>query len=75
MQIKLWENEIPYFDAGADTPNYMETYFIETSRSNPLPCIVVLPGGGYACQTAMFAKLQALKGEFCDDVSIDKFTF
>ena len=47
MQIKLWENEIPYFDAGADTPNYMETYFIETSRSNPLPCIVVLPGGGY----------------------------
>lgn len=27
------------------------------------------------CQTEMFAKLQALKGEFCDDVSIDKFTF
>ena len=27
------------------------------------------------CQTEMFAKLGALKAEFCDDVTIDKFNF
>ena len=46
MQIKLWDKEIPYLDAGADTPNRMTTYFIDTDK--PLPCIVVYPGGGYA---------------------------
>lgn len=25
------------------------------------------------CQTALFAKLQELKGQYCDSVSIDKF--
>jgi len=45
MQIKLWEKEIPYFNPDADTPNSMDTYFIDTDK--PLPCIVVLPGGGY----------------------------
>jgi acetyl esterase/lipase len=45
MKIKLWENEIPYLDIGADTPNSMNTYFIDTEK--PLPCVVVLPGGGY----------------------------
>ncbi|MBQ2709807.1 MAG: alpha/beta hydrolase [Clostridia bacterium] len=46
MELKLWENEIPYFTEGAETPNLMTTYFIETDK--PLPCIVVYPGGGYA---------------------------
>ncbi len=45
MEIKLWENGIPYLTEGADTPNSMTTYFVETWH--PLPCIVVLPGGGY----------------------------
>ena len=27
------------------------------------------------CQTEMFAKLQALKAEFCESVSIDKFNY
>ena len=39
MELKLWENEIPYFTEGADTPNLLTTYFIETDK--PLPCIVV----------------------------------
>ena len=46
MELKLWENEIPYFTEGAETPNLMTTYFIETDK--PLPCIVVYPGGGYS---------------------------
>jgi len=46
MEIKLWENEVPYLDLGADTPNSMETYFIDTWH--PVPCVVVLPGGGYS---------------------------
>jgi acetyl esterase/lipase len=45
MNIKLWENEIPYLDIGADTPNNMTAYFIKTDK--PLPCVVVFPGGGY----------------------------
>ncbi|MCI8387974.1 MAG: alpha/beta hydrolase [Clostridiales bacterium] len=45
MELKLWEKEIPYYDAGADTPNKMTTYFVETDK--PLPCIVIYPGGGY----------------------------
>lgn len=27
------------------------------------------------CQTEIFAKLQALKGEYCESVTIDKFNF
>ena len=45
MEIKLWDKEIPYLDLGADTPNRMTTYFIDADK--PLPCVVVLPGGGY----------------------------
>ncbi|MBQ8248557.1 MAG: alpha/beta hydrolase [Clostridia bacterium] len=45
MEIKLWENNIPYYLDGADTPNMMTTYFIDTDK--PLPCIVIYPGGGY----------------------------
>ncbi len=46
MKLRLWENEIPYYNSEAETPNSMETYFIETDK--PLPCVVVLPGGAYA---------------------------
>ncbi len=46
MEIKLWENEIPYFCENADTPNLFQTFFLDTAAL--LPCVVVLPGGGYA---------------------------
>ena len=46
MEISLWGDNIPYLDVGADTPNSMTTYFLETDK--PLACIVVLPGGGYS---------------------------
>lgn len=45
MEIKLWEDEIPYFTEGAETPNRMTTYLLEGEESRP--CVVVLPGGGY----------------------------
>lgn len=44
MDIKLWNGPVPY-QTDAETPNLMHTYFLETSTA--LPCIVVLPGGGY----------------------------
>lgn len=44
--IPLWDGDIPYFTPGADTPNSMDAYWIDTDK--PLPCIVVLPGGGYS---------------------------
>ncbi len=50
MDIKLWEGKIPYRNSEADTPNAMTTYFVDTDR--PLPCIVVLPGGGYSHRAA-----------------------
>ncbi|MBQ8407334.1 MAG: alpha/beta hydrolase [Clostridia bacterium] len=46
MQLKLWENDIPYFDPLADTPNQMTTFLLETTEKHP--CVVVLPGGGYS---------------------------
>ena len=46
MEISLWGDNIPYLDVGADTPNSMTTYFLDTDK--PLACIVVLPGGGYS---------------------------
>lgn len=45
MEIKLWEKEIPHLLDGAETPNAMTTYFVDTDK--PLPCIVIYPGGGY----------------------------
>ena len=45
MELKLWENEIPYYTENAETPNLMTTYLLETDK--PLPCVVVFPGGGY----------------------------
>lgn len=43
--MKIWEKEIPYFIEDADTPNEMVPFLLETDK--PLPCVVVLPGGGY----------------------------
>lgn len=45
MDIKLWKDEIPFLNADAETPNFMTSFFIDTDK--PLPCVVVLPGGGY----------------------------
>lgn len=45
MDIKLWENEVPYLTEGAETPNVLHTYLIPTDQ--PLPCVVVFAGGGY----------------------------
>jgi len=46
MQIKLWENEIPFYNSEFDTPNSMTAYLINTWHK--VPTIVVLPGGGYS---------------------------
>lgn len=45
MELTLWENEIPEYLDGAETPNVLHTYLIPTDR--PLPCVVVFAGGGY----------------------------
>lgn len=48
MELKLWDNEIPYFidDEKAETPNLLTTYLVETEK--PLPCVVIYAGGAYA---------------------------
>ncbi len=48
MQIKLWGKDIPFFDDSAETPNLLETFFMESDSADPRPCIVILPGGGYS---------------------------
>lgn len=50
MKMKLWDKEIPYLDEGAETPNSMTTYLLDTDK--PLPCVVVFPGGGYGGRAA-----------------------
>ncbi|MBE7047362.1 MAG: alpha/beta hydrolase [Ruminococcaceae bacterium] len=45
MTIKLWENDIPYFNEEAETPNMMTAFIRETDK--PLPAVIVFPGGGY----------------------------
>ena len=45
MNLQIWNKTVPYLIEDADTPNSFDTYFIDTDQ--PLPCIVVLPGGGY----------------------------
>ena len=45
MQIKLWDGDIPFLNADADTPNYMTAYLIDTDEKRP--CIVIYPGGAY----------------------------
>ena len=50
MQITLWDKEIPYLYAEAETPNYMTTYLLDTDK--PLPCVVIFPGGAYGGRAA-----------------------
>ncbi len=45
MILNIWNETIPFYLEDAETPNTFETFFIETDK--PLPCIVVIPGGGY----------------------------
>lgn len=51
MELTLWENEIPEYLEGAETPNVLHTYLIPTDR--PLPCVVVFPGGGYGSRAPL----------------------
>lgn len=50
MKITLWENEIPFYTEGADTPNCMTVYQVSTHY--PAPCVVIYPGGGYGGRAA-----------------------
>ena len=43
--MKLWNNTIPFFNSDAETPNSFTPYLLNTD--NPLPCVVVFPGGAY----------------------------
>ncbi len=45
VTIKLWENEIPFYNESADTPNYMTFY--PAATYHPAPCVVIFPGGAY----------------------------
>lgn len=45
MKLNLWNEKIPYYNSEMDTPNSMTTFLLETDQK--LPCVVVLPGGGY----------------------------
>lgn len=46
MEIKLWEKDIPYYNTESDLPNVMRCFLLDSAE--PLPCVVVLPGGGYS---------------------------
>lgn len=48
--MKLWNNEIPFYNNEADTPNELTLYLLETDK--PLPCIVIFPGGAYKGRAA-----------------------
>jgi acetyl esterase/lipase len=45
MKVKLFENSIPAYTEGADTPNSMTAYLLDADK--PLPAVIVFPGGGY----------------------------
>lgn len=45
FDVKLWDGEIPFFKEDADTPNKMTFYPTETWY--PVPCVIVLAGGGF----------------------------
>jgi len=45
MEITLWQNEIPFFTEGLETPNSMTLCLADSD--NPLPCLLVIPGGSY----------------------------
>ena len=48
--MKLWNNEIPFFNPDADTPNELTLYLLPTDK--PLPCVVIFPGGAYRGRAA-----------------------
>lgn len=48
MEIRLWEQEIPYAIPEAEVPNALHPYLIPTKR--PVPCVVVFAGGAYRCR-------------------------
>lgn len=50
MKLKIWNGTIPFYLDDADSPNSFETFLIDTDK--PLPCVVVLPGGGYRNRAA-----------------------
>ncbi len=50
FQVKLWNDPVPYMTEGADTPNTMDVYLVEAGEA--VPCVVVLPGGGYSHRAA-----------------------
>lgn len=45
MELKLWEDKIPFYNEQYATPNRMQTYLVDTDK--PLPCVVIYAGGGY----------------------------
>ena len=50
MKLSIWKNTVPFYLENADTPNSFDTFFIDTDEK--LPCVVVLPGGGYCNRAA-----------------------
>jgi len=44
-EIPLFENGIPYYTEGLETPNSMTLCLADTDK--PLPCLLVIPGGSY----------------------------
>ena len=50
MNLSIWKNTVPFYLEDADTPNDFDTFFIDTDKD--LPCVVVLPGGGYCNRAA-----------------------
>ena len=51
--IRLWEKEIPYNDGNPGEEPVLFEYPVE--GQSPLPCVIVLPGGGY-CKLAEHEK-------------------
>ena len=48
--MKLWSNQIPFYNNEAITPNELTLYLLETDK--PLPCVVIFPGGAYGGRAA-----------------------
>lgn len=52
MEYKLWENNVPEFDASIDQPEPSLTPFLVSNDKNEKRgCIIVAPGGGYSCRS------------------------
>ena len=48
--MKLWNQEIPFFNIDAETPNELTLYLLPSDK--PLPCVVIFPGGAYKGRAA-----------------------